>query len=172
MAWTLWTTDARAIVLRTDELNADERTTNNFQVAEPETRYDPIRLEAQLFQQPVKWLVRNVELFWPLGTFVAKVLFDIQVHDATEKFLCVIRGIGAHPHGSFFSIRESFEGTSSFCCDLVEVVLATTLLGERIHCCDSGAISRPLCLEQISCCHDLGDARCASIFPPLLSREQ
>lgn len=48
-------------------------------VAEPETRYDPIRLEEQLFKQPVKWLVRNVELFAPLGTFVAKVIFDIQV---------------------------------------------------------------------------------------------
>lgn len=48
-------------------------------VAEPETRYDPVRLEEQLFKQPVKWLVRNVELFAPLGTFVAKVIFDIQV---------------------------------------------------------------------------------------------
>lgn len=42
-------------------------------------RYDPVRMEEQLFKQPVKWLVRNVELFLPLGTFVAKVLFDIQV---------------------------------------------------------------------------------------------
>ncbi|CAN0434059.1 unnamed protein product [Ectocarpus sp. 12 AP-2014] len=49
-----------------------------FKVAEPEVRYDPVRLEEQLFKQPVKWLVRNVELFVPLGTFVAKVLFDIQ----------------------------------------------------------------------------------------------
>lgn len=49
-----------------------------FKVAEPEIRYDPIRLEEQLFKQPVKWLVRNVELFVPLGTFVAKVIFDIQ----------------------------------------------------------------------------------------------
>lgn len=43
-------------------------------------RYDPVRLEEELFKQPVKWLVRNVELFVPLGTFVAKVIFDIQVH--------------------------------------------------------------------------------------------
>eukprot|EP00903_Cladosiphon_okamuranus_P022275 g20481.t1 len=49
-----------------------------FKVAEPEVRYDPVRLEEQLFKQPVKWLVRNVELFVPLGTFVAKVIFDIQ----------------------------------------------------------------------------------------------
>lgn len=42
-------------------------------------RYDPVRLEEQLFKQPVKWLVRNVELFVPLGTFLAKVIFDIQV---------------------------------------------------------------------------------------------
>ena len=51
----------------------------HFQVAEPEVRYDPVRLEEQLFKQPVKWLVRNVELFLPLGTFVAKVIVDIQV---------------------------------------------------------------------------------------------
>lgn len=49
-----------------------------FKVAEPETRYDPIRLEEQLFKQPVRWLVRNVQLFVPLGTFVATVLLDIQ----------------------------------------------------------------------------------------------
>lgn len=49
------------------------------QVAEPEVRYDPVRLEEQLFKQPVKWLVRNVELFLPLGTFVGKVILDIQV---------------------------------------------------------------------------------------------
>lgn len=42
-------------------------------------RYDPVRLEEQLFKQPVKWLVRNIELFVPLGTFVAKVVLDIQV---------------------------------------------------------------------------------------------
>lgn len=54
-------------------------------VAEPETRYDPVRLEEQLFKQPVKWLVRNVELFAPLGTFVAKVLFDIQVPQAKNN---------------------------------------------------------------------------------------
>lgn len=48
-------------------------------MAEPEVRYDPVRLEEQLFKQPVKWLVRNVQLFVPLGTFVAKVIFDIQV---------------------------------------------------------------------------------------------
>lgn len=48
-------------------------------MAEPETRYDPVRLEEQLFKQPFKWLVRNVELFIPLGMFLAKVLLDIQV---------------------------------------------------------------------------------------------
>lgn len=48
-------------------------------MAEPETRYDPIRLEEQLFKQPVKWLVRNVQLFVPLGTFVGTVILDIQV---------------------------------------------------------------------------------------------
>lgn len=50
-----------------------------YKVAEPETRYDPVLLEKELFKQPVRWLVRNVELFLPLGTFAAKVLIDVQV---------------------------------------------------------------------------------------------
>lgn len=50
-----------------------------YKVAEPETRYDPVLLEKELFKQPVRWLVRNVELFLPLGTFAAKVLLDVQV---------------------------------------------------------------------------------------------
>lgn len=58
-----------------------------MQVAEPETRYDPVRVEEQLFKQPVKWLVRNVQLFVPLGTFVAKVLVDIQVRNLEETVL-------------------------------------------------------------------------------------
>lgn len=33
----------------------------------------------------MKWLVRNVELFVPLGTFVAKVIFDIQVRDFIDR---------------------------------------------------------------------------------------
>lgn len=50
-------------------------------------RYDPVRLEEQLFKQPVKWLVRNVELFVPLGTFVAKVFFDIQVRQQYKRHM-------------------------------------------------------------------------------------
>ena len=61
-------------------------------VAEPEVRYDPVRLEEQLFKQPVKWLVRNVELFVPLGTFVAKVIFDIQVQEQYTHVKCRLGG--------------------------------------------------------------------------------
>lgn len=70
-----------------------------FKVAEPETRYDPIRLEEQLFKQPVRWLVRNVQLFVPLGTFVATVLLDIQVGDSLchSSFLHSVVPVPAHP---------------------------------------------------------------------------
>lgn len=68
------------------------------QVAEPEVRYDPVRLEEQLFKQPVKWLVRNVELFVPLGTFVAKVIFDIQVR-YTRQVHFMMRGAGFSTRG-------------------------------------------------------------------------
>lgn len=53
-------------------------------------RYDPVRMEEQLFKQPVKWLVRNVELFVPLGTFVAKIIFDIQVRRWLTSFAAFV----------------------------------------------------------------------------------
>ena len=78
------------------------------QVAEPEVRYDPVRLEEQLFKQPVKWLVRNVELFVPLGTFVAKVIFDIQVRYTRQvRFMMGGAGFGAR------SIGDLEDGPSS-----------------------------------------------------------
>ncbi|CAM9145939.1 unnamed protein product [Ascophyllum nodosum] len=72
-----------------------------FKVAEPETRYDPVLLAKQLFKQPVRWLVRNVQLFLPLGTFAATVLLDIKtgVEERNRKkraseLLRIIGGLG------------------------------------------------------------------------------
>jgi len=45
-------------------------------VAEPLVQYDPIAAERNLFRQPGKWLVRNVQIAFPFGIWVAGVLID------------------------------------------------------------------------------------------------
>eukprot|EP00584_Thalassiosira_punctigera_P005369 CAMPEP_0172544070 /NCGR_PEP_ID=MMETSP1067-20121228/14306_1 /TAXON_ID=265564 ORGANISM="Thalassiosira punctigera, Strain Tpunct2005C2" /NCGR_SAMPLE_ID=MMETSP1067 /ASSEMBLY_ACC=CAM_ASM_000444 /LENGTH=978 /DNA_ID=CAMNT_0013330569 /DNA_START=63 /DNA_END=2999 /DNA_ORIENTATION=- len=46
------------------------------QVAEPLVRYDPIAAEKLLFLQPAKWLVRNVQIAFPFGFWLAGVVLD------------------------------------------------------------------------------------------------
>ncbi len=45
-------------------------------VAKPLVQYDPIAAERNLFRQPGKWLVRNVQIAFPFGIWVAGVLID------------------------------------------------------------------------------------------------
>ncbi|KAL3817430.1 hypothetical protein ACHAXA_011059 [Cyclostephanos tholiformis] len=47
------------------------------QVAEPLVRYDPVEAEKLLFNQPAKWLVRNVQIALPLGLWVGGILLDV-----------------------------------------------------------------------------------------------
>ena len=70
-------------------------------VAEPDVQYDPKALEDRLFRQPVRWLVRNVQLFVPLAGFVASVLIDWRAGVEEEKrrerarqLLRIISGLG------------------------------------------------------------------------------
>jgi hypothetical protein len=73
----------------------------NLKVAEPEVRYDPARLEQELFKQPATWLLRNVQLFFPLAGFFFSVLTDIQSGREVrnrqlraEQLLKIISGLG------------------------------------------------------------------------------
>ncbi|KAJ1434171.1 hypothetical protein B484DRAFT_245 [Ochromonadaceae sp. CCMP2298] len=45
----------------------------SWRVAEPETSYDPQAAASKLFQQPVRWLGRNVQIFVPITVFAFKV---------------------------------------------------------------------------------------------------
>ena len=70
-------------------------------MAEPDVQYDPKALEDRLFRQPVRWLVRNVQLFVPLAGFVASVLIDWRTGVEEEKrrerarqLLRIISGLG------------------------------------------------------------------------------
>eukprot|EP00607_Mallomonas_marina_P009422 CAMPEP_0182420552 /NCGR_PEP_ID=MMETSP1167-20130531/5436_1 /TAXON_ID=2988 /ORGANISM="Mallomonas Sp, Strain CCMP3275" /LENGTH=737 /DNA_ID=CAMNT_0024596649 /DNA_START=178 /DNA_END=2391 /DNA_ORIENTATION=+ len=49
----------------------------SWRVAEPAVPYDPERASKRLWSQPVRWLARNVEIFFPLALFVSTVLLDI-----------------------------------------------------------------------------------------------
>lgn len=49
----------------------------SWRVAEPATPYDPDRAATKLWRQPVRWLVRNVQIFVPLLTFVTTVIGDV-----------------------------------------------------------------------------------------------
>ena len=48
----------------------------SLNVAEPLIPYDPIAAEKILFRQPTKWLVRNIQIALPFGTWVSGVLID------------------------------------------------------------------------------------------------
>eukprot|EP00986_Skeletonema_menzelii_P013349 scaffold7689_cov139-Skeletonema_menzelii.AAC.3 len=48
----------------------------SLNVAEPLIPYDPIAAEKLLFRQPTKWLVRNIQIALPFGTWVSGVLID------------------------------------------------------------------------------------------------
>mmetsp|Transcript_50029 Transcript_50029/g.98836 ORF Transcript_50029/g.98836 Transcript_50029/m.98836 type:complete len:717 (-) Transcript_50029:202-2352(-) len=51
---------------------------NFTRVAEPENAYDPAALQKRLWRQPLLWLKRNIELFFPLVKFALVVALDIQ----------------------------------------------------------------------------------------------
>lgn len=45
-------------------------------VAEPLVPYDPIAAEKQLFVQPTRWIVRNIQIAFPFGLWAAKIIID------------------------------------------------------------------------------------------------
>ena len=66
-----------------------------------EVQYDPQALEDRLFSQPVRWLVRNLQLFVPLAGFVLSVLIDWRSgkeeerrRERAQQLLTVISGLG------------------------------------------------------------------------------
>jgi len=54
-------------------------------VAEPEVAYDSESAEARLWRQPLLWLRRNMELFFPLAGFVLRVAQDLQQGKEEER---------------------------------------------------------------------------------------
>jgi hypothetical protein len=52
------------------------RWAKGVKVAEPLVKYDPIQAERLLFRQPTKWLVRNVQISFPMGLWAVGVIWD------------------------------------------------------------------------------------------------
>jgi len=53
------------------------RWTRGVKIAEPLEQYDPVRAEQTLFRQPARWVLRNVQIAVPLGSWVAGVVLDL-----------------------------------------------------------------------------------------------
>eukprot|EP00536_Pseudo-nitzschia_multiseries_P013591 jgi/Psemu1/261517/estExt_Genewise1Plus.C_5920012 len=55
-------------------------------IAEPLVKYDPVAAEKNLFQQPNRWFVRNVQIAGPLGFWAAGVVGDyLKLADAKRR---------------------------------------------------------------------------------------
>jgi len=52
------------------------RWAGGVKVAEPLVKYDPIKAEELLFRQPRKWMVRNVQIAFPIGWWAVGVVSD------------------------------------------------------------------------------------------------
>jgi hypothetical protein len=53
------------------------RWAQGVKVAEPLRKYDPISSEKLLFRQPAKWVVRNIQIGFPLATWTIGVAWDV-----------------------------------------------------------------------------------------------
>jgi hypothetical protein len=49
----------------------------SWRVAEPAIPYDPQSAAKKLWVQPVRWLVRNIQIFVPLAFFAFTIIFDV-----------------------------------------------------------------------------------------------
>ena len=59
----------------------------NWRVAEPAVRYDPVAASKKLYQQPVKWLIRNVQFLLPVALFFSAVIVDILTNKEEDNRL-------------------------------------------------------------------------------------
>jgi hypothetical protein len=77
------------------------RWAEGVKVAEPLRKYDPVSTEKLLFRQPAKWLVRNVQIGFPLATWAIAVASDVILKNEEQnrrsrakRLLEIISGLG------------------------------------------------------------------------------
>lgn len=61
------------------------RWSKGVKVAEPLRKYDPVAAEKLLFLQPAKWIIRNVQIAFPLGLWAFGVATDVIQNKEEEK---------------------------------------------------------------------------------------
>jgi hypothetical protein len=61
------------------------RWARGVKVAEPLRKYDPVAAEKLLFLQPTKWIVRNVQIAFPLGLWAIGVALDVVMNTEVEN---------------------------------------------------------------------------------------
>lgn len=61
------------------------RWARGVKVAEPLRKYDPVAAEKLLFRQPAKWLVRNVQIGFPLALWALGVAWDVVRNQEEEN---------------------------------------------------------------------------------------
>jgi hypothetical protein len=78
---------------RNGHLQADDGLGGNYvtrwargvKVAEPLVKYDPIAAEKLWFRQPTKWMIRNVQIAFPLGWWAVRVAADFVLFRHVDK---------------------------------------------------------------------------------------
>eukprot|EP00978_Attheya_sp_CCMP212_P019760 scaffold55676_cov48-Attheya_sp.AAC.1 len=75
------------------------RWARGVKVAEPLVKYDPVAAEKLLFRQPTKWVVRNVQIAFPVGLWAVGVVWDFLLQKSNRpararQLLEVISGLG------------------------------------------------------------------------------
>mmetsp|Transcript_46117 Transcript_46117/g.68700 ORF Transcript_46117/g.68700 Transcript_46117/m.68700 type:complete len:824 (-) Transcript_46117:1737-4208(-) len=77
------------------------RWARGVKVAEPLVRYDPIAAEKLLFRQPRKWIIRNIQIAFPVGWWAACVIADFAAGSSqsnrrvrAKQLLQAISGLG------------------------------------------------------------------------------
>jgi len=55
----------------------NSRWSGGANVAEPLVKYDPVATSRRLFRQPTKWLIRNVQIAFPIGNWILGVAWDL-----------------------------------------------------------------------------------------------
>jgi hypothetical protein len=77
------------------------RWAKGVKVAEPLVKYDPVAAEQLLFRQPGKWIVRNIQIGFPLALWAGGVIVDIVRNEEEQnrrnrakQLLKVISGLG------------------------------------------------------------------------------
>jgi len=68
--------NVKQLLPKNDDMIVSKTSESSWKVAEPELKYDPTFSKYKFWQQPLKLLKRNIEIFFPMSKFVISLIFD------------------------------------------------------------------------------------------------